>query len=460
MLWDVRMLKEALGFSGSIPKDIQATEITIDSRNAGKQSIFIAIKANRDGHGFVQTALSQGCPLAIVEYVPENVAPEKCLIVPNTLTALEQLGMYARTEAKNIKLTAVTGSVGKTTVKEMLKCIFLDAGSTVASFESYNNHLGVPLTLCRLLNNTEYAAVEIGMNHPGEIAPLSKMAQPDTAIVTTVTPAHIGNFESIEGILKEKCSIFEGLKPNGNAILLADHPNYDQMVSETKNYGVKNIFRVGKAKTADVRLDDLTERNQGGFSFCASVFGEKHEITLNLLGNYHAYNAMFALCVAKLYGINMDFVKHSLQNMAPVAKRGEILNISIKNGRFKIFNDAYNANPTSMMASLKTFDSLAHKGKKIAIIGGMGELGKDSDQYHREIGHFLNNLNIDLVHVVGAWALPTYKALDNHLKGAYFDNHQDCSVYLKNNIADGDFLFFKGSKSQGLVKCVEAISLQ
>ncbi|HAR52981.1 MAG TPA: UDP-N-acetylmuramoyl-tripeptide--D-alanyl-D-alanine ligase, partial [Roseovarius nubinhibens] len=219
-LWTAQEAAEATG--GTTQGDWQVSGVSIDTRTLAEGDLFVALKAARDGHDFVAQALGKGAGAALVSHIPEGVAPDApLLIVEDVLAALEALGRAARARSA-ARVVAVTGSVGKTSTKEMLRTVLARQGRTHAAEASYNNHWGVPLTLARMPRDTQFAVIEIGMNHPGEIAPLARLARPHVAMVTTVAAAHLEAFENIEGIAREKAAIFEGLEPGGIAVVNAD----------------------------------------------------------------------------------------------------------------------------------------------------------------------------------------------------------------------------------------------
>ena len=456
MKWNKSSLSAAL--NSEISFECNADSVVIDSRNLGKNSIFVALTTGQtDGHLHIKHALENGAICAIAQYIPENcTSNDKIILVPNTLEALNNLGIYQRKLANNLKAIAVTGSVGKTTTKEMIASVLQNFGTTVFSKASYNNHIGVPFTLAQLTHDTTYGVFEVGMNHFGEIAPLSRMIKPDIAIITTLAPSHIGNLGSMEGIADEKSDIFAGLKPGGSALIHGDHPLAERMQSNAKTYNVANVFTVGKSANMDAQLLNYqTTSDNSGCVVTTQILGKTITYPLKFVGEHYAFNSLYVLLCAKILGLDLELTAQHLASATPVIGRGQMLKLILDNGLpIFVFDDAYNANPTSMKAGLKAFCEIKAEGKRIAVVGQMGELGNLSDSYHQEVGSFLNTLPIDCVHVVGPAAKPLYEALSSNKKGMWAETVDSLKPDFISNLNGHENIFLKGSNSQRLYELV------
>jgi UDP-N-acetylmuramoyl-tripeptide--D-alanyl-D-alanine ligase len=316
-LWTSAEAAAATG--GQVASDWTATGISIDSRTVAAGDLFVALSAARDGHDFVADALEKGAVAALVSRNPEGVDPARLLIVPDVLEGLADLGRAARART-GAKVVAVTGSVGKTTVKEMLRKTLAGQGRTHAAEASFNNHWGVPVTLARMPIDTDYAIIEIGMNAPGEIAPLARMARPDVAVVTTVAPAHLEAFGVIEGIAREKASIFEGLVPGGVALAHADVDTAPILFDKARDVGAR-LIGFGEAADATIRITDLRLSDAGSVVRAQMADGPLL-YKLSVPGRHNAVNGLIALAVCEALGADVSEAAITLAGWEPVTGRG------------------------------------------------------------------------------------------------------------------------------------------
>lgn len=459
--WNNESLKNALKLE--IPFSCNTHTLCIDSRLLQQGDMFIALPGKQDGHNFVREALDKGAACAIVEYTPNNTTNnDKLIYVKSTQQALNDLGQYSRSQAKNLKAIAVTGSVGKTTTKEMLRSTLHYFGSTVYSRASYNNHLGVPLSLAMLHPDTLFGVFEVGMNHKGEILPLAQMIQPDIAIITTIAPSHIGNVGSLEEIADEKSSIFKALNDNGTALLHGDHPLFERMKGNALKHGVKNIFTVGRTAGSDARLLHYQPIFHGKSALLtAEIFGKIVAYPLQFAGEHYALDSLYPLLCGEILGLDLGFVMQNLSKAQPAKGRGQMLNLQLANGKtIFIFDDAYNANPASMMAGLKSFSTMNHDGRKVAIIGQMGELGENSKTFHIEIGNLINTLGFDCVHVIGPEAKCLFETISKEKQGLWYETVDNFKEEFINTLVGGESIFLKGSLSQRLQEIVNLLKEQ
>ncbi|MEP1614475.1 MAG: UDP-N-acetylmuramoyl-tripeptide--D-alanyl-D-alanine ligase [Roseobacter sp.] len=463
-LWNAQ--DAATATEGTSTTPWAATGVSIDTRTLEPGDLFIALSDVRDGHDFVAQALEKGAAAALVSYVPENVADTApLLIVKDVQRALENLGRAGRARMKG-KVVAVTGSVGKTSTKEMLASMLTEQGRTHASVASYNNHWGVPLTLARMPEDTEFAVIEIGMNHPGEIAPLAKMAEPHVALVTTVAAAHLEAFDDINGIAIEKASIFEGVVPGGIAVLNADLETSAILMSKAQDCKLRDItfgehgfdFKVLRI---DVQQDTTVVRAQMG------------EVPImykiSSPGLHFALNALGAVAVMAALRTDVALALGALGRWQPYKGRGqrERIYLDAVDTRLTLdlIDDSYNANPTSVGAALEVL-SAAHvtndigrvsKGRRTAYLGDMKELGSDEIALHAGLAHLTATKSIDVIHCIGPLMRSLYDILPQAQQGGWFATSQEAARDVKTHIDSGDVVLVKGSLSMKLALVVDAI---
>ena len=464
MLWTSDDAVTATG--GRVTRAWAAIGVSIDTRTLQPGDLFVALKDARDGHDFVAAALAKGAAAALVSRVPDGVSPDApLLIVPDVLRALEGMAAFARARTK-ARVVGVTGSVGKTSTKEMLRAILSGQGPTHAAEASYNNHWGVPLTLARMPVETRFAVIEIGMNHPGEIAPLARLARLDVAMITTVAPAHLEAFENIEGIAREKASIFEGLVPGGVAVFngdLATSPILSARASET---GAR-LVSFGMGAGADWQL--VEARLGDGATVCrATRHGAALLYKVSSPGRHFALNALGALAVAEALGADPMIAVHDLGRWMPPPGRGQreriVLDI-VEETYFDLIDDAFNANPASMTAALdvllaaKPTDGIGRVGggRRIAILGDMLELGPTEAALHEAIGRHDGLTAIDIVHCVGPRMRALHAVLPRNQRGEWVETAPELAARARSLIDAGDILLVKGSKGSKVSLVVDAL---
>ena len=445
---------------GASVQDWEATGVSIDTRTLSPGDLFVALKDVRDGHDFVAQALENGASAALVSRVPDGVAEDApLLVVEDVLTGLEALGRAARARTK-ATVIGVTGSVGKTSTKEMLRTCLGAQGKVHAAEKSYNNHWGVPLTLARMPADSDYAVIEIGMNNPGEIAPLARMAQLDVAMITTVAPAHLAAFEDIRGIAAEKASIFQGLTETaGVSIINADIETTD-MLRDAAPFGCE---RFGQADEAEWRLEKLDETAQGTVAH-ASHRSEPFLFKINAPGRHFAMNGLAALAACVAAGADLGQAVVSLGQWQPPQGRGQRhfipLDAADESIGIDLFDDAYNANPASVAASLNVLALTpppAAKGRRVAVLGDMKELGVREAALHSEIANLDAVAEIDLVHCVGPLMKHLHSALPADKQGLWAETSQELAAQPTQLVQAGDVVMAKGSLSMKMALIVDAI---
>lgn len=464
MLWTSADAATATG--GRVTKAWEANGVSIDTRTLAKGDLFVALKDMRDGHDFVATAMEKGAAAALVSHVPEGVAPDApLLVVPDVLKALADLGAFARARTR-AKVVGVTGSVGKTSTKEMLRAILSGQGRTHAAEASYNNHWGVPLTLARMPVDADYAVIEIGMNHSGEIAPLARLAQLDVAMITIVAPAHLEAFDSIDGIAHEKAAIFDGLKPGGTAVFNADLPTTPILRAKAQAMGARAIG-FGESQGADWRLtearicDDATVVR-------ATRDGAPLLFKVSSPGRHFALNALGALAVAEALGADPMLASHDLGRWNPPAGRGQRERITldlVEETFFDLIDDAFNANPASMAAALdvliaaKPVDGIGRVGggRRIAILGDMLELGPTEAALHAAIAGHPGLSAVHVIHCVGPRMRALHEALPRRQRGDWVETAAELAPRARSLIDAGDILLVKGSKGIKVSQIVDVL---
>ena len=433
----------------------QAMGVSIDTRTLQPGDLFVALKDQRDGHDFVATALAKGAAAALVTYRPANV-PETAplLIVPDVLAALTALGAAARART-SAKVIGVTGSVGKTSTKEMLRVVLGGQGRVHAAEASYNNHWGVPLTLARMPADTEFAVIEIGMNHPGEIAPLAQLAKLDVALITTVAAAHLEAFANIDGIAHEKAAILDGLKPGGHAILPADLDVTPILLAKAAQTGAK-VTLFGASPTADCRLGEVTITNTATI-VRATRHGMPALFKVMSPGRHFAMNALAVLAVADTLGCNPTIATCDIGHWLPPIGRGTRERITldlVDETGFDLIDDAFNANPASIAASLDVLIASEPEhgvgrigtGRRIAILGDMLELGPTEAALHLAIADHPGLANIGIIHCIGPRMHDLWKALPRAQRGEWAQTAAEIAPRARHLVDAGDIVLVKGSK--------------
>ena len=464
-LWTAADAARATG--GTATGDWAATGVSIDTRTIRPGDLFIALQADRDGHEFAAQALAKGAAAVLISRDPGDLPDDApTLMVGDVQTALERLGAAGRART-GARVIAVTGSVGKTSTKEMLRACLEGQGAVHAAEASYNNHWGVPLTLARMPRATDFAVIEIGMSNPGEIAPLSRLARPHVAIVTTVAPAHLAQFESVEAIAHEKASIFEGLETGGTAIVNFDIPTANILI-RAANRAEARVLGFGEAASAHHRLihADVTRDT-------TVVEGRAWRTPLlfkiGTPGRHFAKNALACLAAVSVAGADRVPAMMALGTWAPPGGRGVIetipLDIVDERLSFELIDDAFNANPASMAAALDTLgatettDGLGRfaGGRRIAILGDMLELGPEEVALHVALKDHPAMAGIRTVHCVGPRMRALWEALPQRQRGEWAERADAIAGRAHHMVDAGDVVLVKGSKGSRVSLVVDAL---
>jgi UDP-N-acetylmuramoyl-tripeptide--D-alanyl-D-alanine ligase len=464
-LWTSADADAATGGRSTIPWE--ARGVSIDTRTLDRGDLFVALAAARDGHDFVATALDRGAAAALVSRIPPGVpANAPLLIVPDVQAALEGLGRAARART-SARIAAITGSVGKTSAKDMTRAILSAQGRTHAAEASYNNHWGVPLTLARMPADTQFAVFEIGMNHPGEIAPLARLVRPHVVMVTTVGAAHLEAFGTLDAIGVEKASICEGLEPHGTAVLNGDLPQTPILLAAAARAGAR-VITFGEDARNHHRLTDIRLRD-GATVGRGRAWRTPFLLKVATEGRHFALNALGVLAVTQALGAERTRALMALAAWSPPAGRGTRERLILSGGQegetLELIDDAFNANPASMAASLAVLASThpAHgqgrvgRGRRIAILGDMLELGPAETELHAALATDPAMADIDLVHTAGPRMRALHDALPDNRRGRWEPRAEDLIPHLRRIVDAGDVVLVKGSKGSRISLVVDAI---
>ncbi len=438
--------------NGTLRVPFTAKGLSIDTRTVRPGDLFVALAGeNRDGHAFVADALARGAAGALVhKQLPDLPDDAKLLAVGDTLKALRALARFARARFTG-RLVAVTGSVGKTTTKEMLRIILATQGRTHAAEASYNNHWGVPLTLARLPPRAAFCVAEIGMNHAGEIAPLARLAAPHVALVTSVERAHVGHLGGIEAIADEKGSIAEGLKPDGAIVLPADTPLLDRLRAAAAG---RPVVTFGTGDKADARLLSAAPDAEGT-DVAARVAGQELRFRLPAPGRHMAMNAVAALAAAGALGADLGAGARALEGFAPVAGRGARRRIALAGGDAMLLDESYNASAASVRAALAVL-RLQPATRRIAVLGDMLELGAEGPAEHASLAPDVIAA-ADRLFACGKLAKILFDAVPPAIRGAHAPDAAALAPIVAGALAPGDAILIKGSLGSRMKLVVAAI---
>ncbi len=462
LLWTTADLVDAMDGRplGVMPEGV--TGLSIDTRTLQKGEAFFAIKGDKfDGHDFATAAMAAGAGLLVVAEAKlpalgRMQVPK--IVVDDVLVALERLAVAARARTK-AQIIAVTGSVGKTTTKEMLRHALSACGQVHASEKSFNNHWGVPLSLARMPQDTAFGIFEIGMNHPGEITPLVKLVRPHIAIVTLIAAAHLGYFKNLDEIAHAKAEIFSGLVKGGHAILNRDDAKYKLLTKFAVDAGIANIHGFGENNRAQFRLLDYEARPDGA-RFSAKIGKRKVDVEIGAAGRHMALNAVAVLGAAQLAGADIE--KASATFATLVAENGRGRRLVLKHpdgGQFVVIDESYNANPASMRAALGLLGAIPTDGRRrIAVLGDMLELGSHSAKLHKELAKPIADTGVDKVFLAGPEIKILAESLPDTVDKVYTEDAAALAPLLVKAVRPGDVIMIKSSNGIGFSRLVKALT--
>ncbi len=457
-LWTAAEAAEATG--GRTSSDWTASGVSIDSRTVAPGDLFVAIEGpNFDGHDFAARALEAGAAAALVHRRPEGLpAGAPLLEVADSLKALAGLGRRARARTK-ARCLAITGSVGKTSSKEMLRAALSGAGAAYASAASYNNHWGVPLSLARMPLDTAYGVFEIGMNHPGEIRELVALVRPEVALVTQIAPAHLAFFpDGLDGIAAAKAEIFEGLEAGGTAVVNADAPRARLLCERARALGAE-IVTFGTGEAADYRLLAIEEVGEANLVSIRTP-GGPFAFTFGLPGQHMALNALGVLAAAAAVGVPAEVAAPGLAGLSPLRGRGARHVIALPGGgEFTLIDEGYNANPVSVAAALGLLADCQPQGlgRRLAVLGDMLELGEASPAMHAGLAEPVQAAGTDLLFSCGQDMATLQAALPEDLRGSHKATSAELVEDLLAALRPGDVVLVKGSLGSRMAVIVAAL---
>jgi len=457
ILWTADEAVTATG--GHATSEWAARRVSIDSRTAQPGDLFVALKGPHfDGHDFIAGALKGGASAAVVHRMPETLPGDAPLLLVNdTMLALEALGRAARVRAP-AKFVAVTGSVGKTSTKEALRLALATAGSTYATTGNLNNQWGVPLSLANMPRNSRFGVFELGMNHAGEIGPLSRQVQPEIAIITTVAPVHLEFFDSVEAIADAKAEIFEGMPKDGIAILNRDDGYFAGLSDHARRRGIGRIIGFGAHEEATARLLDYAPESEGG-RIRARILGREVNYAIGAAGLHQAVNSLAVLATVMSLNVDVDVAAAALVQMQALKGRGQRSRVTLAAGSFEIIDESYNASPAAMRAAIQVLAQTkpARGTRRIAVLGDMRELGSEGAKLHADLAADLSAAGVDLVFTAGPLMASLNAALPAALRGAHFNDSAGLCPAILEAVRPGDILLVKGSLGSRMGPVVEAL---
>ncbi len=442
-------------------QDWVAHGVSIDSRTVQEGDLFVALKGPAfDGHDFAHQAFAAGAVAAIVEKQPPQAPTGMPLIlVEDSFAALQELGRAGRNRSQ-ATVMAVTGSVGKTSSKEMLRLMLGSVKDTHANEGSLNNHWGVPLSLSRLPQDAGYGVFEIGMNHAGELTSLSKDVKPHVALITNVEAVHLEHFGNEEAIADAKAEIFSGMDSFGTAVLNRDNRHFARLCAAAKAQGLKKILSFGRDGKSEAKLLSLAADAEGSIVE-ADIIGEKISFRISAPGEHLAINALGALLTCATAGADIVLCAEALAAYCPPQGRGTRRTISLdENKSFVLFDESYNASPASMRAAFSVLGQTQAAGRRIAVLGDMKELGETSPALHAALAEALTQNKIDLVHGCGEMMAFLHAALPSALRGHLEKDSEALAPLVARDVRAGDAVMVKGSHSMHMEKIVEALRAQ
>jgi UDP-N-acetylmuramoyl-tripeptide--D-alanyl-D-alanine ligase len=459
-LWSVEAMTQAMGAERAGPLPAAVTGLSIDTRSIVPGEAFFAIAGeHRDGHDFVAAALAAGAGLAVVATDKRSgfAAQAPLLVVADVLAALGELARAARSRSA-AKILGVTGSVGKTSTKEALRLALGADGETHASVASYNNHWGVPLSLARCPQTARYAVLEIGMNHAGEIEPLTRLAHPHVAIITTVEPVHLEFFGSVEAIADAKAEIFLGLEAGGAAVINRDNPQFARLRRHAEDAGVGRIISFGEHVEADARLIK-SSLHPDCSTVQARILGADLTYKLGAPGRHVVHNSLAVLAAVALVGADLALAGLALAQLRPATGRGSRITLDTRDGTALLIDESYNANPASMRAALALLGQaeIGKHGRRIAVLGDMLELGSRGAELHRQLLESVIAHGVDLVLCCGPLMHALWEALPSERRAGYAETSALLEPQVLAAIRPGDTVMVKGSLGSRMGPLVKAL---
>lgn len=436
-----------------------ASGVSINTRTLAKGDLFVALNGpSLDGHDFVSDAFDRGAVAATVSKNLKGITADRALLmVEDTQKALEDLGRAARNRASQATFIAVTGSVGKTGIKEALASVLSNQGGASASEGSLNNHWGLPLSLSRVPQKADFAILEMGMNHAGELTPLSHMARPHVCVITTVQPAHTENFASLDEIADAKAEIFVGAEPGAVAVLHHDIAQFDRLSKAATKKGMR-VLSFGCDEAADVHLVSY-DLDASGSSVSVLIEGARFDYRVGIAGRHWVMNSLCVLAAVMAAGGDVARAAADLAHLQAPQGRGQRFEIAYEKGNFKLIDESYNASPASMKAALQVLSAepALNGGRRIAVLGDMLELGADTVPSHRALAAELKSAHVDLAFLTGEAMASLWVELPEAMQGGHMPTSDLIALALQGIIHEGDVVMVKGSAGAQMGRVVETL---
>lgn len=449
----IREVIEAVGgLCPEVVEDRSINQVSTDSRKVETGNLYIALVGETfDGHHFIETAIAKGAAAILASKPITSAIPIPIIQVEDTLKALWRLATYYREKLAK-PVIAITGSVGKTSTKDMIATILSAKYAIHKSQGNFNNHIGMPLTILGLENKHDAIVVEMGMRGFGEISALTHIAKPTIAVITNIGLSHIERLGSQDNILKAKLEIVEGLAGNGLLILNANDPYLAQVDHSIAN----KVVTIGVDTSSNYQAYAITDLGEEGISFQINLKDKTYEVLIPSIGKHNVYNALFGIACGMELGMDPEEIIEGIKKYQPEKMR---LNLIEKDG-IKFINDAYNASPDSMKAALQVLASLSKNNdlngsKSIAILGNMFELGHMSSSAHFNVGEMCLENNIDFTAIIGENAQDIAQGISDPTKYKIFSTHEEIVHYMKNTLTSGDIVLIKGSRGMKMERILE-----
>ena len=426
----------------------EVTAIVTDNRKVTEGSMFIALKGARvDGHSFIENAYESGALCVISE--KELSTDKPYILVKESLVAIKKIAKFYR-EGLDIKVVGISGSVGKTSTKEMIYSVLSEKYNVLKTEGNFNNELGLPLTIFRLREDHEIAVLEMGISDFGEMTRLSEIAKPDVAVITNIGLCHLENLKSRDGILQAKTEMFKNINENARIVLNGD----DDKLSTVLEYnGIKpDFYYVENAENKCIYADNIRNNGIKGINCDIHYYDDVINAGINIPGKHMVYNALAGVCVGKIFGLSNEEIESGISKLKPVSGRNNIIELD----KITVIDDCYNANPVSMRASIDVLEYA--NTRKVAILGDMFELGTNEEKLHGEIGEYLCEVSVDVVILVGELMKNAFNAIkDNHVdkKVYHYSELNDCINELNNIIKEEDSILVKASHGMNFSKIIE-----
>jgi UDP-N-acetylmuramoyl-tripeptide--D-alanyl-D-alanine ligase len=455
-LWTAARIAAATAGTASGPFDVHG--IAIDSREVNQGDLFVALKGeSADGHRFIADALKRGAAGALVERDADWPQGAPVVAVDDVLAGLTALGSAARERIAG-KVIGVTGSVGKTGTKTAIAAALARSGATYASERSFNNHIGVPLTLSRTPAASRYAVLEMGMNHAGELRGLTAVARPHVAVVTTIAEVHMEFFASVEAIADAKAEIFEGIRPGGAAVLNRDNAQFGRLAARARELGVGRILSFGAAEGSDVRLIK-SRLHEDCSTVTADVAGTLVTYKIGIPGEHWVSNSLAVLATVAAVEGDLGLAGLALAEMQPPRGRGRRYRVDYRDGEILVIDESYNASQIAMLAAISGLgrSAPARRGRRIAVLGEMRELGGHGPQLHAGLRQPLRDARVDIVIAVGPLMQEMARGLRETMQVIDCADSQDAAGRILDSVVPGDVVMVKGSNAIGLSKVVDAL---